>query len=149
MSVLTNPKHEAFAQALAKGRTQIEAYAAAGYKPNDGHAARLAGNGRIKGRVAEIQAKVAARAVVTVHSLVEELEEARALALEEKQTAAAVSASLGKAKLLGLVVERRHHSGAVGSYDLSNVSDDDLERLEAILGPVADAGGDPGGEAPA
>lgn len=38
------------------------------------------------------------------------------------------------------------HSGAVGSYDLSRVSDADLERLEAILGPIADAGADQAGE---
>jgi len=37
------------------------------------------------------------------------------------------------------------HSGAIGSYDLSKVSDADLKRLEAILGtavPRADTGGD-------
>ena len=39
-----------------------------------------------------------------------------------------------------------HHTGAVGSYDLSKVSDDDLARLENILGPVADARGDQSGE---
>jgi hypothetical protein len=38
------------------------------------------------------------------------------------------------------------HSGAVGSYDLTKVSDDDLERLETILGPLAVADGDQGGE---
>jgi hypothetical protein len=38
------------------------------------------------------------------------------------------------------------HSGAVGAYDLSKMSDDDLDRLEAILGPLALAGGDTGGE---
>lgn len=40
------------------------------------------------------------------------------------------------------------HSGAIGSYDLSKVSDGDLERLESILGPLAHAGGDSGGEGP-
>ena len=38
------------------------------------------------------------------------------------------------------------HSGSVGVYDLSNVSDSDLERLESILGPIAHASGDPDGE---
>jgi len=37
------------------------------------------------------------------------------------------------------------HSGAIGSYDLTKVTDDDLDRLEAILGPIADTGGDTGG----
>jgi hypothetical protein len=48
------PRQESFAQALAEGSTQLEAYVAAGYRANDGHAARLAGNGRIIARVAEL-----------------------------------------------------------------------------------------------
>lgn len=38
------------------------------------------------------------------------------------------------------------HSGAIGSYDLTKVSDEDLARLEAILGSIADDGSDPEGE---
>jgi phage terminase small subunit len=35
MSALDNPKHERFAQELAKGKSQVEAYAEAGYKPSE------------------------------------------------------------------------------------------------------------------
>lgn len=38
------------------------------------------------------------------------------------------------------------HRGAVGTYNLSKLSDDELDRLESILGPLALAGGDTGGE---
>lgn len=38
------------------------------------------------------------------------------------------------------------HSGSVGTYDLSKMSDDELDKLESILGPLALAGGDTGGE---
>ena len=38
------------------------------------------------------------------------------------------------------------HSGAIGSYDLSRVTDADLNKLEAILGPLADNRSDQGGE---
>lgn len=38
------------------------------------------------------------------------------------------------------------HSGNIGTYDLSKLSDDELDRLENILGPLAIAGGDQGGE---
>lgn len=38
------------------------------------------------------------------------------------------------------------HRGAIGTYDLTKVSDEELDRLEAILGPLALAGGDQGGE---
>ena len=37
------------------------------------------------------------------------------------------------------------HSGALGTYDMTKVSDADLARLESILAPVADTGSDPGG----
>lgn len=38
------------------------------------------------------------------------------------------------------------HSGTLGTYDLSQLSDEQLESLETILGPLAVAGGDTGGE---
>jgi len=145
MPVLPNPRHESFAQALAKGKTADEAYAQAGYSPNRGNATRMKANENIRKRVEELQGRSAKRVEVTVETLAAELEEARALALTEKQTGAAVSATMGKAKLFGLIVEKHKHSGSIGSYDLTKVTDDDLDRLEAILGPLADTGGDPGG----
>jgi len=53
-----NPKHEAFAQCMARGMTQKEAYVGAGYSPNgaaQGAGALLRLNPWIKDRVAEIQ----------------------------------------------------------------------------------------------
>jgi phage terminase small subunit len=41
MSVLKNPRHEAFAQALARGVPAAKAYVDAGYKPNRGNACAL------------------------------------------------------------------------------------------------------------
>jgi hypothetical protein len=38
------------------------------------------------------------------------------------------------------------HSGAIGAYDLTKLSDDDLKRLAAILGPAAPLGADSGGD---
>lgn len=45
-------------------------------------------------------------------------------------------------RLDGKVAQAVEHSGSVGTYDLTKVSDGDLERLEAILGPLALADGD-------
>jgi phosphoglucomutase len=66
MPALTNPKHEAFAQALAKGVKQEKAYSDLGYAANKGHAARLAGKGNVKARVAELQAQSAQKTVKAV-----------------------------------------------------------------------------------
>jgi phage terminase small subunit len=55
--------------------------------------------------IAKRQAKDAKEAEVTHESLLNELEEARSLAIKEKQTSAAVSATMGKANLTGLLIE--------------------------------------------
>jgi phage terminase small subunit len=54
MGILPNAKHEAFAQALAKGMTQEAAYAEAGYKPHRSNASALSANHNISARVAEL-----------------------------------------------------------------------------------------------
>ena len=80
MGILANPRHERFVQALFEGETADAAYAKAGYKPNDGNCIRLKGNERVKARLAELQAQAAKKSEVTVQSLLDELEAARARA---------------------------------------------------------------------
>jgi hypothetical protein len=137
-----------FVQALAKGKTQIEAYVAAGYAPNDGHAARLAGNGRVVARLVELQTRAADRVVTTAVDIASQLDEDRAFARALKQGSAAVSATMGKAKVLGLVVDR--HAGPTGGaipfrFDLSGLSDEELEQLEQLRSRIAVAGRDQSG----
>ena len=111
MPVLDNARHERFAQELAKGKSQTQAYIAAGYSPNgaDGHAARLVGNGRINARVMELKERAAAKVEWGIADAIRELDEARmaALAAETVQSSAAVNATMSKAKLLGLVVDKQ------------------------------------------
>lgn len=66
MPILPNQRHEAFAQALAKGKTADEAYALAGYRANRGNATRMNANESIRTRVQELQAKAAEKAEWTV-----------------------------------------------------------------------------------
>ena len=65
------------------------------------------GKDKVRTRVNKLKAMHAEKHAVTVESLVRELEEARALALQERQSSAAVSASMSKAKLHGLGVEKK------------------------------------------
>lgn len=69
----------------------------------------------VSARVAELRAEAAKRHSVTVESLIIELEEARAIALaaETPQTSAAVSATMGKAKLCGLDKQVIEHQGGM------------------------------------
>jgi hypothetical protein len=73
--------------------------------------------------VAEIQYGGAVRAELTIASLLDELEEARKLALKHRQPSAAVQATMGKAKILGLIVDRRE-VGEVGAFD--HMTDEEL-----------------------
>jgi hypothetical protein len=114
MPILENPRHEAFAEALARGSSASAAYVEAGYKENRHNAATLARKQHISTRVDELQeeqlaihqqaaAEAAANAKVTLESLIAEAEAARSKAMEEKGgAAAAVSALIAKAKLAGM-----------------------------------------------
>ena len=111
MSALANTRHELFAQGLVEKKPASQAYVDAGYKANDGNAARLRQNEEIVARIAELQARHLARHDITVDTLTHELEEARLLAHQGGQAGAAVSAILGKAKLHGLGKETVEHVG--------------------------------------
>ena len=105
MPILLNARHEAFARALATGKSQADAYADAGYRPSEPHASRLAGNGKVVARVSELL-EAADKALVTIESIARQLDEDRQLAFAQGQAGAAVSASLAKARLFGLLVYR-------------------------------------------
>ncbi|MDZ4345353.1 MAG: terminase small subunit, partial [Candidatus Binatia bacterium] len=62
---------------------------------------------------AEILAKLAEKTAVTVESIAAELNEDRALAHRIEQAGAAVSASLGKAKLYGFLKDKHEFSGTI------------------------------------
>ena len=70
MPVLANPRHELFAQEVAKGTDCAEAFVIAGFKNNPGNARRLKLNEAVAKRIeaiqlerAEISAKINAKAV--------------------------------------------------------------------------------------
>jgi hypothetical protein len=63
MPVLQDPKHEAFAQHRASGKSQAEAYKLAGYKGDRTAASRLSTNVNIQARIEELTTQVAKKAV--------------------------------------------------------------------------------------
>jgi hypothetical protein len=112
---LTNEKHELFAQHLAKGELQKVAYAKAGYRGDEAAASKLADKPTVRARVVELLGRAAAKAEVTIADIARQLDEDRALAFEVKQPGAAVSASMGKAKLFGHLRDKVEHSGPDGA----------------------------------
>lgn len=73
MPVLSNARHERFAQAIAEGKTAIEAHEIAGFKPDDGNASKLARKPDVVKRVQEITGAAAERVGVTVERVIAEL----------------------------------------------------------------------------
>lgn len=155
MPVLPNQRHEAFAQARAQGKTADEAYQLAGFRAHRGNAHRLSTNESIKRRVVEIVGRVAEKAEWTAADRLKALKGIFDRTSEaDPRTAIAALAEANK--MQGSYAPARHqHSGPNGgpiqTVDLTNVDDEDLERLEALFGPLAgtagdDAEGDPAGE---
>ena len=107
------PKQEKFAQKYIELGNASEAYRqsynAENMKGDVIHvkASELLASGKVAVRVKELQDAHAARHAVTVDSITKEYEEARELAKEEKQPSAMVSATTGKAKLHGLVTDKK------------------------------------------
>jgi hypothetical protein len=118
MAPLKNPRHERFVALLLQGESAVDAHEHAGYERDDGNAARLRQNPRIQERLAELQAEVAKDTKVTVESLLSELEEARAKAVSLDQMSAAVKSISEKARISGLMVEKKQiEIGGPGSFD--------------------------------
>jgi phage terminase small subunit len=120
MGHLRNTKHERFAQELAKGKSMNEAYEAAGYKPSRPHASRLATNGNIRGRMAELQNAAAAKVELTIESLIEEAAGIQDKATRAGQFSAAIAALIAKAKLSGRWVERAEQGNTNVQYVISD-----------------------------
>lgn len=71
MPVLKNQRHERFCQEVAKGSTAIDAYKAAGYKPDRGAATRL--SAKVSHRVSEILIAAGNRVEINQARVLEEL----------------------------------------------------------------------------
>jgi hypothetical protein len=119
MPALSNPRHERYAQLIVEGLanggskpySQSRAYIAAGYtakdpgKPGSAQAASSRLLYRVINRVRELQQIGAKNAAESVEKMARELNEIQYEARADKAHAAAVSAVLGKARLLNIMPE--------------------------------------------
>ncbi|MBA6142354.1 terminase small subunit [Pseudomonas juntendi] len=91
-------------------------------------------NPLVQARIEELRIKVMERHEITVDTLLAELEEARLLGKETGKASAMVTASMGKAKLLGLdkqIVELTGKDGA--PIETKSTVKVDQEALESVL----------------
>jgi phage terminase small subunit len=107
-------KQEAFCLAYMETGNASEAYRQAYDAENMSanaigvEACRLMDNPNVALKVEELQNEAKQRHVITVEILIKELEEARdaALKADNPQSSAAVAATMGKAKLLGMLTDK-------------------------------------------
>ena len=78
----------------------------------------------IKAEVQKMQQAASQRNDVTIDNVVDELEEARQVAKQSGNAAAMVSATLGKAKVLGLVVDKQETKAQVLNHNITVTFDE-------------------------
>jgi phage terminase small subunit len=147
MPVLSNARHERFAQALAEGLTADEAYQKAGYSENRGNAIRLKANESIKQRLTELADKAAQK-------VTDEVGLSRAILLRELAKIALApigdenvkvsdkrAAIFDAAKIMGEVIERKE-VGAPGEFEAMQDEEiaDEVERESAFILAMLPAG---------
>jgi phage terminase small subunit len=136
---LKNARHERFAQELAKGSSQDKAYELAGFTSRGAgaraNASRLLTDDNISARVLELKARAAEKTVVTIENLTERLLKIAQKGEDAKDApllSVARASLMDAAKLNGLIIDRSR----IG-FDLSGLSDEDIDALDRILGKTA------------
>lgn len=116
------PKQEAFAQAVASGLTQSDAYRKAyNVKPTtkpesvNQLASTMMGLVHISSRVKELRERGAENAVLTREAHLEELKRLKGIALELEDIKAAINAEQLRGKVMGHYIERQEVTGKDGA----------------------------------
>lgn len=101
------------------------------WKDNSVHvkASQMLAEDKVQLRLQELRAEASEQHGVTIETLTRELEEAREIAKAEKQAAAAVSATMGKAKLHGFIVDKKE---VTKKRDAADFSDDELLEIARL-----------------
>lgn len=115
------PKQEAFALAVASGKTQSDAYREAfNVRPTtkdtsvNVNASKLMADANIAQRVEELRKPIAEKAMITLESHIQRLKELAELAIDQGQIAAAIKAEELCGKASGVYIEKRQITGADG-----------------------------------
>jgi phage terminase small subunit len=146
MPALQNPRHERFALAIVAGlagktrieRAQSTAYLQAYPSCSNGNSAEAAASRllrRVKpilDRVKELQAQAARKLEETPQKIATELNEILAEARADRAHGAAVSAALGKAKVLGLYSDKAEMTTKVDWNTAQSMQDIGRKLLQSI-----------------
>ena len=119
-------KQEAFVQAYINTGSASGAYrqaydVSASTKPETvwESASRLLADRKVSARIEEMHKLAEGKTLFAVEQALSEFEDARQLAMDNGQPSAAVAAITGKAKLFGMMTERRHVDHRSGDNSMS------------------------------
>jgi hypothetical protein len=140
---LVSFRQERFAQELAMGRSQGEAYTLSGYRlstlgARDACASKLVRNHKVAARVAELQAEAAASTAVTIESLIREADDIQRAATVAGNHSAAIAAVVAKAKLAGLWIDRKENKNTNLNYAISDELPTEEQWAAEIAGRTLD-----------
>jgi len=138
MPALVNARHERFARFYIRTGNAAASYIKAGYSPStraslDPAASKLTRNNKVASRIRELQKQMAGRNRISVDTLLDDLAADRALALTLGQPAAAISATMNRARLVGLLVNRKENLEPRAFPSEADV----IDRVRAELGEDA------------
>ena len=127
---------EAFCLHFIKSGNASDAYRAVSPNSKDWtnnslwvEASKMMARPNVSLRIAELQAGMAARAIVSAESLADELDATITMARECGQPGVCVAAIMGKAKLFGLLVDRKETRKGL----LDDLPFDQLKILQEVL----------------
>jgi hypothetical protein len=131
---MLTPKQRAFIREYVIDKNCTQAAIRAGYSAATAkqQGSRLLTNVDVLAAVNAAEQKHAETCGITIETITQMLIEDRAFAKECGTPAAAVSASLGLAKLHGLVVDKQQLSGAVGGYQAVPVRVAERDPIPAV-----------------
>lgn len=127
-------KQEGFCLSVAEGKSLSQAYRDNYNAENMSNeclwvkACELGANGKVGVRMAELQEAAKERTLVTIETITKEYEENRAAAKGLDQPAAMNTATTGKAKLHGLMVEKAEVAIRVEKIEVEFVNDNSQDK---------------------
>lgn len=130
------PKQEAFCLAYVESGNASEAYRHAYDAEKMAtesiwvEACKLAAHPKVALRIEELRAAHRERHQVTVDDIVKQLDEDRKFARDQMTPAAAISATMGKAKLLGFLTDKSEVAVTV-KRSADDLTDDELAKIAA------------------
>lgn len=131
------PKQEKFAQEVAKGKTQADAYRASfAVRPNtkpesvQQSASKLMADPKVSSRVEELRERVAAKVGITLESHLAALAELSKRAAEENQFSAAISAEVARGKASGIYIDKHEITGKGGApIQQTNLTPEEFRKI--------------------